>query len=168
MITQGTKAVVTQTEVSKPQSQSKPIAATTAAAHSIVPVSGGDNIVILSNASSNAASGLQFIQQKPQTTTASQYATVNMAQYVTDGTTLLMPTQATLPLGQQLVYWAAAPGQVVQSSQAAILTGTGAQASILQQPSSQTAATLVQGSSIQFIKPQTKSSEAAKKIIHLE
>ena len=126
-----------------------------------VATSGSELVILANTSSSTATSGLQFIQQKPQTTSASQYAA--LTQYVADaGTTLLVPaTQSTL--GQQVLYWA--PGQVVQSSQATLI----AQATT---PGIQTLAqsTLQKKSSgIQYIKKTTKTAtDSSGKIIQIE
>ncbi len=157
VITQG-KAVtadINKMQLSKPNS---------------ISVSANDqNIMSLSNNNNKTtiSSALQLIQQKPQTATVSP-ATLNMAQYaVTDGTTLLMPTQAVG--SQQLLYWA--PRQVPQGTIVARQT-PGTQASILTQPSSQT--TLVaqkqpsSSNNTQYIKTKVSTDSSGAKVIHIE
>lgn len=94
---------------------------------STIPVAKPDseNVVLLSNTPSTATSALQYIQQKPAasttqyTTTPVTAAAINMTPtaFVSDGTTLLVPAahgSGTLPIGQQVLYWA--PGQVSGSN----------------------------------------------------
>lgn len=134
-----------------------------------------ENVILLSNTTSTAVSALQFIQQKPQTTSASQYSTataINMSPFVSDGTTLLMPAAqgTTLPMGQQVLYWA--PGsQVVQSSQGttilasqSVTSSTVATASATRPLTQQTTP-----SAVQLLKPDRDSlSGGTKKVIHIE
>ncbi len=125
-----------------------------------VATSGSELVILANTSSSTATSGLQFIQQKPQTTSASQYAA--LTQYVADtGTTLLVPaTQSTL--GQQVLYWA--PGQVVQSSQATLLAQAATPGiQTLSQSTSQK-----KSSGIQYIKTNKTVTDSSGKIIQIE